>query len=78
MKRINKKDYELYKSFFKDYEDFKETKKHIEIYDFHKETEETFNEWLKHSYALKVERPNEWEHRKQQIQKRVIITKLYF
>lgn len=77
-KKVNKKDYELYKSFFQDYEEFKELKNYLADYEFLRETEETFNDWLKHNYTLKVENFKEWERRKKAQEQRLIITKLYF
>ena len=63
-KKLNKKDYELYKSFFNDYEEFKYIKKDLEIYDFKRISEEEVSDWIKHNYALKVEDINEYERRK--------------
>ena len=77
-KKLNKKDYELYKSFFTDYEEFKYIKKDLEIYDFKRIEEQEVSEWIKSNYALKVENINEYERRKRRLQQEAIITKLYF
>lgn len=77
-KKLNKKDYEIYKSFFTDYEEFKYIKKDLEIYDFKRIEEQEVSDWIKSNYALKVENSNEYERRKRRLQQEAIITKLYF
>ena len=78
MRRINYKDYLDDKEYFKDYEDFKNIKKELSIYDFQVMTFEELEDWIKSNYALKVENNKEYERRKQHLTKLAIISKLYF
>lgn len=78
MRRINYKDYLANQDFFKDYEDFKNIKEELNIYDFKVMTFEELADWIKSNNALKIENNKEYERRKQHLTKLAIISKLYF
>lgn len=78
IKRVNKKDFEVCKSFFRDYEEFKDIKKELEIYDFKRMNEEEFIYWINNNTVLRIENISEYERRLNNLFKYVIITKLYF
>ena len=77
-KRLNKKDFEVCKSFFRDYEEFRDIKKELEIYDFKRMNEEEFIYWINNNAVLRIENITEYERRLNNLFKYVIITKLYF
>ena len=78
MRRINYKDYLANQQYFKDYEDFKNIKKELNIYDFQVMTFEELEEWIKDNNTLRIENNKEYERRKQHLTKLAIISKLYF
>ena len=78
MKRINYKDYLENKEHFRDYEDFKNIKQELNIYDFKIMTFEELADWIKSNNALRIENNKEYERRKQHLTKLAIISKLYF
>ena len=78
MRRINYKDYLANQQYFKDYEDFKNIKEELSIYDFKVMTFEKLEEWIKSNNALRIENNKEYESRKQHLTKLAIISKLYF
>ena len=78
MRRIKYKDYLANQEHFKDYEDFKNIKEELSIYDFKVMTFEELADWIKSSNALRIENNKEYERRKQHLTKLAIISKLYF
>ena len=78
MRRINHKDYLANQEYFKDYEDFKNIKKELNIYDFQIMTFEELEQWIKDNNTLRIENNKEYERRKQHLTKLAIISKLYF
>lgn len=78
MRRINYKDYLANQEHFKDYEEFKEIKQELNIYDFKIMSFEELEQWIKESNALRIENNKEYERRKQHLTKIAIISKLYF
>ena len=52
MRRINYKDYLANQEHFKDYEDFKNIKEELKIYDFKIMTFEELADWIKSNNAL--------------------------
>ena len=78
MKRVNYKDYLAYQEHFCDYEDFKNIKQELSIYDFKVMTFEELEQWIKEHNALRVENNKEYESRKRHLTKLAIISTLYF
>ena len=78
MKRINYQDYLANQKYFKDYEEFKNIKEELNIYDFKVMTFEELEQWIKDNNALRMENNKEYESRKQHLTKLAIISKLYF
>lgn len=78
MRRINFKDYLANQEHFRDYEDFKNIKKELSIYDFKVMTFEELEQWIKENNALRMENNKEYESRKRHLTKLTIISKLYF
>ena len=78
MRRINHKDYLANQEHFRDYEDFKNIKEELSIYDFKVMTFEELEQWIKENNALRIENNKEYERRKQHLTKLAIISKLYF
>ena len=78
MRRINYKDYLAYQEHFIDYEDFKNIKEELSIYDFKVVTFEELEQWIKENNTLRIENNKEYESRKQHLTKLAIISKLYF
>ena len=78
MKRINYQDYLANQKYFKDYEEFKNIKEELNIYDFKVMTFEELEQWIKDNNALRIENNKEYESRKQHLTKLAIISKLYF
>ena len=78
MKKINYKDYLANQEHFKDYEDFKNIKQELSIYDFKVMTFEELAEWIKSNNVLRIENNKEYESRKEHLTKLAIISKLYF
>ena len=78
MRKINYKDYLANREHFRDYEDFKNIKQELNIYDFKIMTFEELNNWIKENNALRIENNKEYERRKEHLTKLTIISKLYF
>lgn len=78
MRRINYKDYLANQDFFKDYEEFKDIKQELKIYDFKIMTFEELDEWIKSNNALRIENNKEYQRRKEHLTKLAIISYLYF
>lgn len=78
MKRTNYKDYLANKEYFRDYEDFKNIKQELKIYDFQIMSFEELEQWIKDNNALRIENNKEYETRKEHLTKLAIISKLYF
>lgn len=78
MKRINYKDYLANQEYFRDYEDFKNIKQELNIYDFKIMSFEELEQWIKDNNTLRIENNKEYESRKQHLTKLAIISKLYF
>ena len=78
MRRIKYKDYLANQEYFRDYEEFKNIKEELSIYDFKVMTFEELEQWIKESNALRIENNKEYERRKQHLTKLAIISKLYF
>ena len=78
MKRTNYKDYLANQEHFRDYEDFKNIKQELSIYDFKVMTFEKLEQWIKENNTLRIENNKEYERRKQHLTKLAIISKLYF
>ena len=78
MRRINFKDYLANQEHFRDYEDFKNIKQELSIYDFKVMTFEELEQWIQENNALRIENNNEYESRKRHLTKLTIISKLYF
>ena len=78
MRRINYKDYLANQEHFKDYEDFKNIKQELSIYDFKIMSFEELEQWIKEHNALRIENNKEYERRKQHLTKLTIMSKLYF
>ena len=78
MRRINYKDYSVNQEHFIDYEDFRNIKQELSIYDFKVMTFEELEQWIKENNTLRIENNKEYESRKQHLTKLAIISKLYF
>lgn len=78
MRKINYKDYLANQECFRDYEDFKNIKKELNIYDFKIMSFEDLEQWIKENNALRIENNKEYESRKQHLTKLAIISELYF
>ena len=78
MRRIKYKDYLANQKYFRNYEDFKNIKQELSIYDFKVMTFEELEQWIKENNALRIENNKEYESRKQHLTKLAIMSKLYF
>ena len=78
MRRTNYKDYLANQEHFRDYEDFKNIKQELKIYDFLIMSFEELEQWIKDNNTLRIENNKEYEIRKQHLTKLAIISKLYF
>ena len=78
MRRIKYKDYLANQKYFRNYEDFKNIKQELSIYDFKVMTFEELEQWIKENNVLRIENNKEYESRKQHLTKLAIISKLYF
>lgn len=78
MKKINYQDYLANQEHFKDYEDFKNIKQELSIYNFKVMSFEELEDWIKSNNTLRIENNKEYESRKQHLTKLAIISKLYF
>ena len=78
MRRIKYKDYLANQEYFRDYEDFKNIKQELKIYDFLIMSFEELEQWIKDNNTLRIENNKEYEIRKQHLTKLAIISKLYF